>query len=121
MPDKTAAPRKLKIGTWGERFSSSQLVETLQSNRSEVLELCRRITCDENAAANLMSLVESYLNEADNRDVERTLSGHELDRTTTTSNPVERSVLSVRSIEVEINLIQLLAELHSVSLSQLRK
>lgn len=121
MSEKNTASRKPKMGTWGERLSLSQLIEKLQSNRSEFLELCRRITCDENAAVDLMGLVEHYLTEAETKDKERESSS---DQVLTVigaglGNLIDSSRL--RKIEVEVNLIQLLAEVHSFSLVQLRK
>ena len=107
------------IGSWGKNFTTAQLSDALQTNKSEFLELCRRVTCDEIAAGNLLGLVERYLdvNQAKQRNDSKV--PHDLIDAIATN--VVTLEASPKKIEVEVNLIQLLAEVHLISVAQSRR
>ena len=107
------------IGTWGKKFTTAQLNDALQTNKSEFLELCRRVTCDEIAAGNLLSLVERYLEvNQSSKKKEDTVPRDLIDAIATNVVTLETSP---KKIEIEVNLIQLLAEVHLISVAQSRR
>ena len=102
--------RKL-LGIWGRRQTSNELGVVLKNHRQEFLELCRRVNCDEVAANNLVSLVESYLNV---NNFNSRAKPSQLQKAYFAESKIAETT---KNIEKEINLIQLLAQLHHASLA----
>lgn len=100
--------RKQIMSGWGGRYSISQLTEALHNNRTEFLELCRQVVCDESDANNLISLVEKYLEDKKPKHIATSLD----------LGQQEPHVDPRSNMDEEVNLIQLLAEVHLISVTQ---
>lgn len=116
--------RKKTLGGWGQKITAFQLNDALQSNRNEFLELCRRVTCDEAAANSLLGVVESILEgkgpSADNQNQHLLNSIRFGWNKTNQVDPFRFGAASDAAIKIEeeVNLIQLLAEVHLMTVAQ---
>ena len=119
-------PRRIKtIGSWGGKYSASQLSDILKNHRGEFLELCKRVTCDECAADNLFDLVEKFLESSQSKDSLDVSSTQELLNAVKYNAAKKPGSLMIcsspedsKNMDLEVNLIQLLAEVHLMSVGQ---
>lgn len=124
-----ATTTKRALGIWGQKYSSAQLSVVLREHREDFMDMCRRITCDEDGAARLFQMVENHLSSNKDRSARPSSLADELRKTISLRVKLNKSpelhIDETQEVDDqdpdskdEVNLIQLLAEIHRASLTQ---